>query len=336
MGSRLIDIDRAKGFTIVLVVFGHIVARETPADNGWYDWAKTVIYQFHMPFFMYLSGFVTFRSSAARVMPGDYLAYLGRRAIRLLAPFLIFGMLIVLGKSLAAMMIKVDNAPGDLAHGLVGLVWATRDSPAVTVWYIFALFVYCAILPPILWLIGRRLWIVLLAALIVYFAPPVEYLYLDRVARYFLFFVLGGMASGFGEPYLRVVDRNVAAFLAAFVAVTAVALAVYADIGNAVPAAVYMIVVSLPAIPALHGLMRIKPANRSLALLFLGKYCFVIYLLNTIVIGVVKGVLLRVLSWDGANFFLFVPVLVAAGLFGPILIKAAIFRRVPAIDAMTD
>jgi uncharacterized membrane protein YcfT len=56
----LADVERAKGLAIILVVIGHIVAREPLANNEWYVVLKSAIYAFHMPFFMYLGGLVFF------------------------------------------------------------------------------------------------------------------------------------------------------------------------------------------------------------------------------------------------------------------------------------
>lgn len=56
--QRLVDIDKAKGFAIFLVVLGHIIATNQPLGNDWYAILKMGIYKFHMPFFMYLSGVV--------------------------------------------------------------------------------------------------------------------------------------------------------------------------------------------------------------------------------------------------------------------------------------
>ena len=56
--SRVSELDRAKGLAIVLVVIGHVVAGDPPAGNAWYVTLKTLIYKFHMPFFMFLSGAV--------------------------------------------------------------------------------------------------------------------------------------------------------------------------------------------------------------------------------------------------------------------------------------
>ena len=143
----LVDIERAKGLAIILVVIGHIVAREPPANNEWYVVLKTAIYAFHMPFFMYLGGLVFFHVGDAVNPRPSYGAYLIRRAERLLVPFLSLGLLILLGKFAAEQFLYVDNKPASLSDGLRSLFWTTGQSPATSVWYIFVVFVYCGVTP---------------------------------------------------------------------------------------------------------------------------------------------------------------------------------------------
>ena len=56
--GRIDYIERAKGLGITLVVFGHIAGRSVPDGNEWYRHVYWLIYFFHMPFFMFLSGLV--------------------------------------------------------------------------------------------------------------------------------------------------------------------------------------------------------------------------------------------------------------------------------------
>ena len=155
---RLDDVDRAKGLAIALVVLGHLVARDPPQGNEWYILLKTAIYSFHMPFFMYLSGIVFFHTGNATNPRPDYLAYLRRRAQRLLVPFVLLGLLIVLGKSLASMFLYVDNNPQNISAGVLALIWNTNDSPATSIWFIFVLFCYCAITPLFLSITKGSIW----------------------------------------------------------------------------------------------------------------------------------------------------------------------------------
>src|SRR5580704_9173640 len=106
---RRLDLDRAKGLGILLVVIGHLVARNSPRDNDWYIALKHALYHFHMPFFMYLSGYVVFLTGAARITPAQWPDFTSRRMYRLLLPFVLFGLVILFGKLVAADFIQVDN-----------------------------------------------------------------------------------------------------------------------------------------------------------------------------------------------------------------------------------
>lgn len=53
--QRLISFDIAKAICIILVVIGHYVPDYSPL---WYVGVHDVIYTFHMPLFMFASGFI--------------------------------------------------------------------------------------------------------------------------------------------------------------------------------------------------------------------------------------------------------------------------------------
>jgi hypothetical protein len=98
--------------------------------------------------------------------------------------------------------------------------------------------------------------------------------------------------------------------------------------------------VGMLAMPALHGSLRsLTPSSPNLllsGLLLLGRYSFMIYLFNTLCIGLTKGLLLLLCSWDGAHFLPFAAALMVAGTLGPIALKARLFRFFPALDRLTD
>jgi hypothetical protein len=61
-----------------------------------------------------------------------------------------------------------------------------------------------------------------------------------------------------------------------------------------------------------------------------------IYLFNTIFIGLAKALLLKVTSWDGSHFLPFATCLMLAGIFGPVGLKHLVFSRVARLDRLTD
>jgi len=337
--NRHEDLDRAKAVAILLVVFGHIVARDPPTGNNWYVLLKFGIYQFHMPFFMYLSGYVTFLSGAARLAPHEWPRLVSRRVARLLLPFLIFGLAIIAGKLVLGSVLYIDNPVASVGPALVNLFWHTDDSAAHSVWYVAVLFIECIVTPPLLYLLRGRTSLLLLVAAVIYFLPIPHRVYLDEFAEFYLFFVLGGVAAEAGDGWLRRVDAYAWAWLGglgAALAFTFWALATgWIHIDDPRQTAT-MLICGVASMPAVHALVRRRPLSRSALLLSLAYYTFVIYLLNTPWIGLVKAVALKVMPWDGVNFLLFAPLLMLAGVFGPILTKQLILRRVPVLDRMTQ
>lgn len=340
VSTRLGDLDRAKGLAILFVVFGHLVARTTPPGAGWYDPLRIAVYLFHMPLFMYLSGYVTFLSGAARTSRADWPRLAWRRAVRLLLPFALFGIAILCAKLVIVRFANVDNVPSGLWQGLRELVWTTRHSPAHSVWYIAVLFVFCVVTPPLLALDRSRALLVGVAV-VIYVLPLPQLVYLDRIGTYFVFFVAGGLAADAGKRWRSIVDRVWPFALLAFAAVAApVALGWihfdWSEGSDAFPYKWALLVGGLIAIPGFHGLVRHGPAAHSSILALLGRYVFVIYLLNTVFIGLTKAVLLFFVPWDGAHFPAIAVALMFAGVVGPLVTKRWVLRRLPALDRVTD
>jgi fucose 4-O-acetylase-like acetyltransferase len=316
----LADIERAKGLAIILVVIGHIVAREPPSDNEWYVALKSAIYVFHMPFFMYLGGLVFFHVGDALHPRPSYGTYLIRRAERLLVPFLSLGLLILLGKLAAERFLYVDNAPASFWDGLRSLFWTTGQSPVTSVWYILVLFVYCAVTPLIVKLSLGRLWPTLLLAAVLHFLTVPEIAYLDRVAYFFVYFMIGCATAKYRTQVMQFIDTTLP--VSAVVFFVSLVLATMQ-----VEPVVTGTICALSSLAFVHGLMRMTWLDRSDALVWFGKYSFAIYLFNTLTIGLAKGVLLKIAPWDGINFLAFFPILLLSGLFGPVLFKKALLDR---------
>jgi fucose 4-O-acetylase-like acetyltransferase len=315
--GRRDDLDQAKGLAILLVVFGHLAAREAPIGVDWYEPLRQAVYLFHMPFFLYLSGLAAALSGAATLPPSGWRALARRRAARLLLPFLGFGLLILAGKLALAPHVYVDNVPENLLAGLDGLLRATGASPAASVWYLVAVFAF-ALATPLLWRLGGGVALISVALALFTWPAPALF-YLDRLAGYFVFFAAGVLAGQAGAGWTAALDRHGLAFRTLFLT----ALAVAAGCGATHADKLALLLVGLAAMPALHGMVRAWPSE---ALLWLGRHSLPIYLLNTICIGLAKAALLPVLGWRAASFPLFAPLLMAAGIGGPVLL-AAIWAR---------
>ena len=377
--TRLLDLDRAKGLAILLVVFGHLVSRQDPAGVTWYEPLRIAIYLFHMPFFMYLSGYVLFWSQSGggagrpagisrganggsiSRRPQPWLFGVAKRARRLLIPFFGFGLLTIAGKLAAAHLMHVDNLPAGGWGALDSLLIHTASSPALSVWYIGVLFVYASVTPLLLRLppipvppavrpmlarlgldpIPSVAWLLPVAALLYAIDAP-AIVYLDRICRFYIFFVLGGLTATAGRRWWAVLDRCWGIAMVLLLAVIGVVGAGWvhfdwgANASNHFPYKTYMLVAGVLSMIALHGLVRTRLFAGWDWLVWLGNMCFAIYLLNTICLGLSKGILLKFLHWNAHDFPLIAALMMASGVFGPILIKILLLRRIPVLDRMTD
>jgi fucose 4-O-acetylase-like acetyltransferase len=330
--ERRSDIDRVKGFAILLVVFGHLVARADPFGVGWYEPLRRAVYAFHMPLFLYLSGLVAVLSGMALAPRAAWPGVVRARARRLLMPFFAMGALVVLGKSLAARVMVVDNVPASPLSGLAHLLWHTADSPALSIWYLFVLF--CVSLFSMVWLGGKvaRLPALLGFLLLLYALPLPAYAYLDRIGTYAVFFGLGLWAGFLGPRWDAFIDR----FWPGLLLLLLVCLGGIVVFGDNWPEKLTLLPVGALSLPAIHGWLRRWRETSARAFIFLGRYSFMIYLFNTLFIGLTKGVLLHLWSWNGANFMPFAAVLMLTGTLGPVALKRAVLRRSKTLDRLTD
>ncbi len=329
--TRRQDVDRAKGLAILFVVFGHIVARSDPLHVDWYEPMRRAVYAFHMPFFLYLSGLVAVFSGALFALPGDWRVLVAARARRLLVPFLALGLLIVCGKNIAQHVVFVDNQVTSPLVGIANLLWHTQDSPALSIWYLFVLFTLSIASPVLVWANRGQLNYLLMLGFLIYCVPLPAYLYLDHIGEYTIFFALGASAARHEKNWIRFVDRwwRVLLLLWLF------ALALIAGFGKDWPVRFELLSVGILSMAALHGLVRHLPVTLASIFIWLGRNCFMIYLFNTMFIGFSKGLLLRLTDWNGGHFVFFAVFLMMSGVFGPILLRQYLFRRVGILERYT-
>lgn len=330
--SRRVDIDAAKGFAILFVVFGHLVARADPVGVTWYEPLRRAVYAFHMPFFLYLSGMVAVFSGGFFIPHSAWRKLLISRAERLLVPFFGLGILIVLGKLATEKFMFVDNQPGSLLAGLLSLFWRTSASPAISVWYLFVLFVASLAAPLIVQDRRSRLPLLLAGSALLYIVPLPAYLYLDHIGRYSIFFVLGACAATFDTVWTKFIDLFWFHIMTVFVII----LVIIASFGAAWPSLLTLLPAGILSMPAIHGLVRQFGIKTSSVFKFLGKYSFMIYLFNTLFIGLVKGFLLHLCSWDAPHFLPFAMTLMIAGILGPLALKRFCFHHVKLLDRLTN
>jgi len=313
------DLDIAKGLGILLVVLGHIASVNSPVSTEWYLDLKYFVYRFHMPFFMCLSGLVFFLISIDKIKTlNDYFSFVKKRSYRLLLPFFIFGAVIIIGKFTVSQFMQVENIPDDFFTGVINIFWNVDKSPAGSIWYIFVLFIFCVFVPVLLKIPKNNLFIMFGLSFLLYFIDLPPYLYLKLSGEFLVFFIIGGVIALYYKEYTEKLDKYWIIWLMIF-GISFITL--YTEINEENT----KFIIGCASISALHALCRKSFMLKSNFFSILGEYSFVIYLLNTICIGVVKLGITRFVSNDINFIFIFIPA-VLSGIIIPILVKKYIFK----------
>jgi fucose 4-O-acetylase-like acetyltransferase len=320
---RLLDVDKAKGLAIFLVVFGHVFIKKVPAGQEWYFLLNPVIYKFHMSFFMFITGLVMFYTYPCIDTISDYLSYVRKKFIRFIPAYLLFAVVVWIGKFLFAMFADVERSVTGLSD-FTNIFIRPRYSHCGSLWYIYVCFIYFMIIPIMLKLVKQRIEFLLFFALMLHFVPGTSYFALEQVFEYMFVFLLGGYAAWHIHEYTRLIDRYSYAFIITFA--TAFVLAFLVDIPK--------IVLGLLSLPALHSLVRCKVFERSFFLRLFGEYTFPIYLMNTMAIGVPSVMMRKYGFWDGPASYIVVPALLVSGLALPILAQKLFILKVPGLRSI--
>lgn len=167
MKKRRIEIDIAKGIGIILVVLGHAFPDATTGIEN--DIARTifnVIYSFHMPLFIFLSGIV-----AGKVLyiqdKKEKEQYIIDRVSRLMVPYIILSILYIPIKLMTGRMANNPYKVSDIWKLILG------ESPNYALWTLYVLFIlsivaiifsnarninYILAISIVMWILGNVFW----------------------------------------------------------------------------------------------------------------------------------------------------------------------------------
>jgi len=320
-------IDRTKGLAILLVVVGHLIAREPPpGDVEWYEHLKHIIYTFHMPLFMAVSGLVYGLTWKPAPTLGGDMTDARRRVLRLLPSYLLFGIVVFLGKlTFQTLGQGVDN-PLNGAGDLVRLLVRPSASFASFLWYIYALSVLYIVFP----LAFRAARGYLLPLLVVsgafWLLPNGTWFAWDKLRLFTVFYVMGVIAGRHHEVALRWLGTLWIPALVAFVAL--LPFAEHNDWAGWATAWVSLL--------ALPGLLRATESWPLGLLDTIGRYTLIIYLTNTIFIGLLKVAAVHVGVWEGRFFPLIAVVMTVVAIGGAILLKRTVLPLYRPLDRITS
>ena len=329
--KRLHEIDSMTGLALVLVVLGHLANPVTPVVVGsdFYFGFKNILYEFHMPFFMFLSGIVFYYSYKPAKTIYEYLIFIKGKFIRLIPPFLFFGTLMFLGKMIISEISHVENfTSNDIMQNFYKLFFMPTSSFARSLWYIYILFEYYVIFSLAVLIFKKRLYVLVILGVTLYFAPIQNnfFLGLNQFAAFFLFF-------SFGILFLEYYENLKVNFMKYRHIYMLFFLASFSFMGR-ISHHYSMFIIGSCSIPAIYGYVAFY-LNTNYVLQKISKYTFSIYLMNMIFSGLIIAILAKIIPLRDMTFNVLFPLIAMFTIVGIIFVKKNIFKYLPILDRMT-
>ncbi len=132
--QRIDTFDIARAICILLVVIGHFNPDNAPV---WWKNINACIYSFHMPMFLFISGFIY----SYRNKQSSYLSFIGKKVKRLFVPYLITSFIVISIKLLTQGNAYVEHPV--TAHTYLEALYL--PAAGYYLWFVWALFIMLAV-----------------------------------------------------------------------------------------------------------------------------------------------------------------------------------------------
>lgn len=315
--ERNLNFDVAKAICIILVVLGHYFPDDSPI---WYVNLRFLIYMFHMPLFLFASGYIyeSFKKNES------YLPFVTKKIKRLMVPYFVTSIIIITIKLLTQKGMLVEN-PVTLSS-YVKMFYIPEAG--YFLWFVWSLFTMFLIVPV---LKSKTIRIIVFAiAVLLHYLPfdltPV--FALAETKRMFVWFMLGVICSDnhVGEILRRIKRWKYAVYLiviAAFGILGAVDMYKYA---------MYLSWLGIAMVMSVSSLIASMPKESRLIKLFiiLSSSSYIIYLFHTTFEGFAKSIVNKFFVSEfvsNGDFVLKAAVVVVCGVVFPILLHKFVLVR---------
>jgi fucose 4-O-acetylase-like acetyltransferase len=317
--TRLISIDIAKAICIILVVIGHYNPDNSPE---WYNQLNQLIYTFHMPLFVFVSGYVYW----ATRKPVNYKDFIEKKFNRLMIPYFFVSVIIIGIKLLSEKGLHMEN-PVSITTFYEMLYLPVAG---YFLWFIYTLFLIFLIAP--FFSTNKKLIIFLILSLIL-FCVPLDFpnlFCLAQLKNYLFYFVLGCVL--YEWVTIRHFVSKIHSFITLLIFVGFYMLNHFIEIN-------WIIQLTSFCLPPV-GIIFISTISKHIAqrttsiknvLIYVSTCSYTIYLFHTTFEGFAKALLLKIpiANYIGENpaFIVSATIVVAVGVIAPMIIHNIIVRR---------
>lgn len=294
--KRFFTLDIARALAIILVAIGHFDVEPMP---GFYQTLRRIIYLFHMPLFMFVSGFLCVGSLTKK----SYLNFIKDKFMRLMVPYFTVSVIVICIKLLTERFMPVDHPV--TAWDFIEILWLPKAG--FYLWFVYALW-WMMVIAPVFKTPGRRIVFFLLTVPF-YFCFNIfpETFCLKQTAQFAIYFSAGMVMY---DVFRRIPIRKIclAAFILFFpMAYITVSGCWLAGVFKPLVAIFYLLTAfsgigfSIAISNALenHGTGMIRSA-----LYAISAASYIIYLFHTTFMGFAKAILVKLNFFAGANLML--------------------------------
>ena len=314
--QRLISFDIAKAICIILVVIGHYVPDYSPK---WYVGVHDVIYTFHMPLFMFASGFIYMATK--KDIP--YRDFLLKKVKRLMVPYLSVSAIVITIKMLTEGHAYVENSVTVMSY--VKMFYLPEAG--YFLWFIWALW-WMFVIVPLFKTRQMRLGVFVLAFILHYipsFLPDV--FCLRQFQNMLVFFMLGVVCFDWKKEISFTGKIPAWSVLGSFVIAEIIKIT---DIrGGQIE--VLLPYLGIAAVMVLSSLFEKWNKKGNGWLLVVSASSYIIYLFHTTFEGFAKAVVHKIPVFaDGSNYVLFclnIVIVVACGVVCPIILHHYVLNK---------
>lgn len=317
--NRLAFIDKACGITILLVVYAHITFPETDGIS-WYVISKKLIYNFHMPLFMCLSGYLAFLSTSNKSIKSktDYLNYQKKKLYKFLPVYLI-----AISCSILLDVFYKHLPITEIYKNILISFFVPAHGTAAFVWYLYVLFGFYLVTPFLLNLKSSSQYLLLLVGfLFTNFIGTVSPLFsAELFCKYFFFFFSGGLIYLNTDRFMFYIRDN--GRWITFLTISLLVLDLFIDL------IIPFQVLSIGVIMSVLYISTLKwPDLISKIFTIMGVSSFAIYILNSAIMDLYYIFFKSILKISIDSIFIFSSLIIAISV--SILIRIIFNKVVPA------
>lgn len=319
--NRIIQLDIAKAICIILVVIGHYIPSNSPS---WYIIIHDIIYTFHMPLFMFASGYIYIATKKEI----SYTTFIKKKLKRLMIPYFSTSIIIITIKLLTQKSMNVENPVTIFSY--VKMFY--MPEAGYFLWFIWSLWWMFIIIPLIK--TPKMHSAFFLLCLIITFIPftlPNEFCF-EQCKKMFVFFMFGILS--FENKYLKrlisefkptqTIIISLLFFIAEIIFFTSPHYIVSRIISFLLPYIGILFVIEISKIISQYCI-----TSKDNFLMIISASSYIIYLFHTTFEGFAKAIFEKILSANANTqyFVLEAIIIITMGITLPIVFHKYILKR---------